>query len=108
MPQLMRSDHLEPFVSVQGSEEWVWPVILCQVSSMRSFNERKRPLPHFAELRQHCFFFAEQRGVERNRRFAADQARLHKRHGKMKSFQESARFRRGLHQLGEVLDDGPL
>lgn len=104
----MGSDHLEPFVDVQGSEEWVRPVILGQISVTCFFHERERLLPHFAELRHHWLFSAEQRKIDWNRRFAPDQASFHERHRKVKSFQESARFRRGLNQLSEVLDDGLL
>src|SRR5215470_20182498 len=84
MSQLMGSNHLKPFVSVQGSEKWMWHVVFLQIFTACFFYENKRSLANFAKLRQHLFFLAKHVWIERNWRFEPDQARFDERHGNMK------------------------
>src|SRR5215472_10353105 len=104
----MGSDHLEPFVGVQGSKKWMWHVVFLQIFATCFFHENERSLANFAKLRQHRFLLAKQGWIERNWRLAPNQTRLNERQGKMNPFQERNRFWRALQQLICVSNDRSL
>lgn len=60
------------------------------------------------ELSEHFVFFADQSGVERDGRFAGNEARLYQSHGEMEALGKRARLWRMLKHAAGVLDDGCL
>lgn len=65
-------------------------------------------LSEIAELRQHFVFSANERGIQRDRRFARDEAGFDQGHGEMEALGKRARLRRALQHPAGVFDDGAL
>lgn len=92
------------------------PVVGPKIASARFLKEGEGAFPKISKIRQHGFLFREKRGIERDRRFAANDAGFDHQQRKVEFHEKGHRPRRvaddavggsenGALDLAEVSDD---